>query len=131
MFAITAASKDMDNKLDDVLNTVALDTEGNLVRTLSLAGVFKLYEPTFEAFLTEWLENCTVNGRCELNILCYLGMIAHGFLFLVDWNLYAQLVQASVVLFNCISTSIQSLLELSGPRDPLPSFEYSHISDSE
>ncbi len=67
VFAITAASKDMDNKLDGVLNTLALDTEGNLVRTLSLAGVFKLYEPTFETFLTEWLENCTVNGRCKLS----------------------------------------------------------------
>ncbi len=65
MFTITASSKDMDHKLDGVLNTLALDTEGKLVRMLSLAGVFKLYEPIFEAFLTEWLENCTVNGRCE------------------------------------------------------------------
>ncbi|KJA18922.1 hypothetical protein HYPSUDRAFT_44772 [Hypholoma sublateritium FD-334 SS-4] len=112
MFAITACSKDMDHKLDGILNTLALDTEGKLVRTLSLAGVFKLYEPIFEAFLTEWLENCTVNGR-------------------FDWNLYAQLVQVSVVLLNFISTAVQSLLELSGPRDPLPSFEYHYIGDSE
>lgn len=121
----------MDNKLDGILSTFALDTEGKLVRTLSLAGVFKLYEPAFETFLAEWLENCTVNGRCEP--LSFLIEICFSLFrsFPVDWNLYAQLVQASVLLLNFISTAVQSLLELSGPRDPLPSFEYNRIGDPE
>lgn len=51
--------------------------------------------------------------------------------FVVNWTLYTQLVQASIVLLNVVSNSVQSLLELSGPRDPLPGFDYDNISDSE
>jgi hypothetical protein len=65
VFAITSATKDLDNKLDTVLNSLSLDTEGQLVKSLSLEGVFKLFEPIFNAFLMEWIENCTVNGRCK------------------------------------------------------------------
>lgn len=66
MFAITSATKDLDNRLDGVLNTLTLDTEGKLVQILSIDGVFKLYELAFDSFVAEWMESCTINGRCEL-----------------------------------------------------------------
>ncbi|KAF8962842.1 SAC3/GANP/Nin1/mts3/eIF-3 p25 family-domain-containing protein [Flammula alnicola] len=110
VFAMTSATKDLDIKLDAALDSLTLDTEGKLVQTLSLRGVFKIFEPTFHSFLSEWMENCNINGR-------------------YNWKLYGQVIQASISLLNLISHSVQSLLELSGPQDPLPDFDYSQLDD--
>ncbi|KAF9484566.1 hypothetical protein BDN70DRAFT_872349 [Pholiota conissans] len=112
VFAITSATKDLDNKLDTILDSLTLDTEGKLVKMLTLDGVFKLFESAFDSFLIEWIENCTINGR-------------------FNWNLYGQLIQSSVALLNVIMKSIQSLLELSGPLDLFPNFDYGSLSDSD
>ena len=52
-------------------------------------------------------------------------------LFLVNWRLYAQLVQVCVTLFNTLSLLVQSLLDLRGEQDPLPAFDYPQLEDSE
>lgn len=65
VFAITSATKDLDNKLSDALQSLNLDLEGKLVQTMSLKGVFKLFEPAFNPFLSEWIEHCSTNGACE------------------------------------------------------------------
>lgn len=65
VFAMTSATKDLDNKLGGVLQMLDLDLEGKLIQTLSLRGVFKIFEPTFNSFLSEWIENCSTNGACE------------------------------------------------------------------
>jgi nuclear mRNA export protein SAC3 len=65
VFAMTSATKDLDNTLNGALQSLDLDLEGKLVQTLSLKGVFKLFEPIFNSFLSEWIENCSTNGVCE------------------------------------------------------------------
>ena len=65
VFAMTSATKDLDNMLNGALQSLDLDLEGKLVQTLSLRGVFKLFEPTLNTFLNEWIENCSTNGDCE------------------------------------------------------------------
>ena len=65
VFAMTSATKDLDNKLGGALQSLDLDLEGKLVQTMSLRGVFKIFEPTFNPFLSEWIENCSTNGACE------------------------------------------------------------------
>ena len=52
-------------------------------------------------------------------------------LFLVNWRLYAQVVQVCVTLFNTTSLLVQSLLDVRGEQDPLPAFDYPHLEDSE
>ena len=65
VFAMTSATKDLDNVLNGALQSLDLDLEGKLVQTLSLRGVFKLFEPIINPFLSEWIENCSTNGVCE------------------------------------------------------------------
>ena len=51
--------------------------------------------------------------------------------FLVNWRLYAELVQVCITLFNTMSVLVQSLLEVRGEQDPLPAFDYPQFEDSE
>ena len=65
VFAMTSVTKDLDNILNGALESLDLDLEGKLVQTLSLRGVFKLFEPTLNTFLNEWIDNCSTNRDCE------------------------------------------------------------------
>jgi len=112
VLAMTSATKDLDNKLSDALQSLDLDLEGKLIQTMSLRGVFKLFEPAFNPFLSEWIEHCSTNGA-------------------FNWRLYAQLVQVCVTLFNSMSLLVQLLLEVQGQQDPLPAFDYTQLEDSE
>ena len=51
--------------------------------------------------------------------------------FVVNWRLYAQVVQVCVTLFNTMSLLMQSLLDVRGEQDPLPAFDYPQLEDSE
>lgn len=62
---MTSATKDLDIKLENALSSLTLDTEGLLVRPLSLKAAFKVFDRTFHLFLSEWMENCNVFGRCK------------------------------------------------------------------
>ena len=52
-------------------------------------------------------------------------------LCLVNWRLYAQLVQVCVTLFNAMPLLVQSLLEVQGQQDLLPAFDYPQLEDNE
>lgn len=43
-----------------------MDLEGRLVEVLELGGVFKQFHPTFDAFVSEWLENCDLSSASAL-----------------------------------------------------------------
>ena len=49
--------------------------------------------------------------------------------FLVNWRLYAQLVQVCITLFNAMPLLVQSLLEVQGQQDLLPAFDYPQLED--
>lgn len=64
VFHITAATKELDSKLEATLSEISLDVQGKLVQVLPTRAVFKLFEATFNVYINEWVENCDVNGRC-------------------------------------------------------------------
>ncbi|KAF5319652.1 hypothetical protein D9619_008595 [Psilocybe cf. subviscida] len=109
---MTATTKELDTKLGASLKSMTIDSDGKLIQTLSLRELFKLFEPIYTSFVSEWIENSTINGNFY-------------------WSLYAQLVQASVDLLNTVSQLVRTLLEVSGPQDEYPPFDPAHIDDSE
>ncbi|KAF9530689.1 SAC3/GANP/Nin1/mts3/eIF-3 p25 family-domain-containing protein [Crepidotus variabilis] len=112
IFGMTATTKDLDNKLSNLLKSLTLDTEGKLVRHLALSGVFKIFEPSFTSFVDEWIENCNLNMR-------------------QNWSLYAQVIQGVVGILNVMSKIAHILLQITTPLTPLPDFDPTHVDDSE
>ncbi|KAH9475152.1 SAC3 family protein 1 [Psilocybe cubensis] len=109
---MTSATKDLDTKLESALSSLTLDTEGLLVKPLTLKGAFRVFDRTFHQFLSEWMENCSVLGR-------------------FNWSLYGQVVQVSITLLNNMERAVRSMLELEGLADPLPDFNAAQVTDSE
>lgn len=62
---MTATTKDLDAKLAASLKAMTIDSDGKLIQTLSLRDVFKLFEPTYSLFVSEWIDNSTINGNCK------------------------------------------------------------------
>lgn len=59
--SIASNTEDLDTKFKQALNELKdkdMDLEGRLVEVLELGGVFKLFYPTFDAFVSEWSESC-------------------------------------------------------------------------
>jgi hypothetical protein len=112
VFAMTSSTKDLDNKLGGALSSLTLDMEGKLVRSMSLRESFKIFEPIFDTFLNEWMENCKTSGR-------------------FNWRLFGQIVQVSITLLNIISQIVQSLMELNSVPTSLPDFDGRLPDDSD
>ena len=70
----------------------------------------------------------TVSGSLSHDLLSSILTLS---LILVNWRLYAQVVQVCVTLFNTMFLLVQSLLEVRGEQDPLPAFDYPQLEDSE
>lgn len=111
VFAMTSTTKDLDSKLDDAMKSLSLDTEGKLVKALTVRGIYKLFESTFNSFVTEWIENCSSN--------CFF-----------DWNIYGHLVQASFELLNVIDSSVHQLTNIRGETNLHP-FDPDSLEDSD
>src|SRR6266436_5608507 len=110
---MTSSTKDLDNKLDGALSSLTLDVEGKLVRSMSLRESFKIFEPTFDMSLSEWMENCKMSGRCEIHSFpSTIGDLTFYFIPQVNWRLFGQVIQVSITLLNMISQMVQSLMEL-------------------
>ncbi|GLB42874.1 putative SAC3/GANP family protein [Lyophyllum shimeji] len=110
-FSITSATKDLDEKLGEALNILSLDLEGKLVRPLTIRGTFKLFEPSVMSFISEWLENCSINE-------------------FVDWHFFGQIVQAALALMDMTVRSVSGLL--SGETyDIFPAFDSGDVVDND
>ena|SRR5258707_11814264 len=57
VFPVTAATKELDLRLRNILTSLQFDTEGRLVQSLKPKDLFKVFEPTFTSFFNEWMEN--------------------------------------------------------------------------
>lgn len=68
VFAVTAETQDLDVKLTEALGPMSVDLEGQLVRSLALRPIFKLFDEAFNSFTAEWLERCNVNDICEFHV---------------------------------------------------------------
>lgn len=74
VFSMTAATKDVDVRLENILTSIQLDTEGKLVQSLSSKSIFKVFEPTFTSFLNEWIENS--KGCHSSESLCHFSELS-------------------------------------------------------
>ena len=125
---MTATSKDLDNKLQTILVSLPLDTQGKLVQSLALRGFFKALEPVFLTFLDEWIENCNRNDRSKLRpcFQVYLELM-----YEVDWGLYGEVIKASIAIFNINLALTHYILKTSNPPEPLPPFDGVELNDTE
>ncbi|KAF8063426.1 SAC3/GANP/Nin1/mts3/eIF-3 p25 family-domain-containing protein [Lyophyllum atratum] len=109
-FSVTSATTDLDEKLGEALNTLSLDLDGNLVRSLTIRGAFKTFEPAFTSFISEWIENCS-----------------HDSYF--DWYIFGQIVHAAVALMDTTTRSVLGLIS-EEPYDTFPAFDSSGVTDN-
>ncbi|KAJ7136142.1 hypothetical protein C8R44DRAFT_769794 [Mycena epipterygia] len=113
-FCFTATTKDLDQKFGEVVGALQLDVEGRLVQSLTLRDVFKLFDPTFNSFISEWTENCSSTGH-------------------FDWTLYCRLLDAAVAILNKSVFLSLSLMGLEPNEHVLPAFrpDWNGMRDSE
>jgi len=109
-FSITSATKDLDEKLGEALNMLSLDLEGKLVQSLTVRGAFKLFEPPFTSFISEWIEIFSTNEY-------------------VDWHIFGQIVQVAVALMD---TTVRSVLGLISDEtySVFPAFDSGDVVDN-
>jgi len=95
---------------------------------MSYQGTFKLFEPSFAAFMAEWIDNCSVNEYCECVTIQVPALTLTP--STVDWHLFGKLVQAAVVLLNDAASSVGALVS-QNISDLLPAFSGRDVADNE
>ncbi|KAJ7236039.1 SAC3/GANP/Nin1/mts3/eIF-3 p25 family-domain-containing protein [Mycena rebaudengoi] len=104
VFCVTAETTDLDHKFTEAMSALQLDVEGRLVQILTLRDVFKLFDPLFNSFVSEWMENCSSSGH-------------------FNWALYYQLIAVLVPLLNMAASLSMRLVEVEVDEHVLPSFQ--------
>lgn len=92
-------------------------------------GAFKLFESSFTSFISEWIENCSVNGRCECFGLIFHEICINALVPKVDWTLFGQVLHVAVAVLNGIAHSVLDLAEVEG-REPFSVFNKDEVQDS-
>ncbi|KAJ6611001.1 hypothetical protein B0H10DRAFT_2058094 [Mycena sp. CBHHK59/15] len=103
VFCVTSATTDLDRKFDEAMGALQLDIEGGLVQSLTLRDVFKLFDPAFNSFISEWTKNCSSMGY-------------------FDWALYSRLLDVAIALLNKTALLSLSLVEADPDEHVLPDF---------
>ncbi|KAJ7615024.1 SAC3 domain-containing protein [Mycena polygramma] len=113
-FCVTATTTDLDRKFGEAVNLLQLDVEGRLVQSLTLRDVFRLFDPVFNSFISEWTETCASDGR-------------------FDWTLYCRLLDAAVAILNKTAFLSMGLLGVEPDEHVLPAFrpDWNGMRDSE
>jgi hypothetical protein len=134
---ISTTATDLDEQLDRKLAILDLDLEGELARsmtwqskyTLMLAlftaefinssGIFKLYEPRYTLFMTEWIDSCVSKGSCWYS--CFLLSFTSN-IPAVNWRLFTQLTSSIIILLNGVTQHASILIskEATEILPPLP-----------
>ncbi|KAJ7145418.1 hypothetical protein C8R43DRAFT_1012730 [Mycena crocata] len=113
-FCVTATSTDLDRKFGEAVGGLQLDVEGRLVQSLTMRDIFKLFDPIFNAFISEWLENCSSTGQ-------------------FDWTLYCRLLDTAVSILNKTAFLSMCLVGVDLEEGILPAFrpDWNGMRDSE
>ncbi|KAJ7770634.1 hypothetical protein B0H16DRAFT_218508 [Mycena metata] len=113
-FSVTATTTDLDRKFSEAMDSLQLDVEGRLVQSLTMRDVCKLFEPSFNSFISEWTESCSASGQ-------------------FDWTLYCRLLDAGVSILNKTAFLSMSLVGLDAEEHLLPAFrpDWNGMRDSE
>ncbi|KAJ6590462.1 hypothetical protein DFH09DRAFT_205833 [Mycena vulgaris] len=113
-FCFTATTKDLDRKFGEAVGVLQVDVEGRLVQSMTLRDVVRVFDPTFNSFVSEWTENCSSTGH-------------------FDWTLYCRLLDAAVALLNKTAFLSMSLVGVKPEEHVLPPFrpDWNGMRDSE
>ncbi|KAJ7669015.1 hypothetical protein B0H17DRAFT_1162276 [Mycena rosella] len=113
-FCFTATTKDLDRKFGEAVGALQLDVEGRLVQSMTLRDVFRLFDPTFDSFISEWTENCSSTGE-------------------FDWTMYCRLLDAAVAILNKAAFLAMGLVGVEPVEHVLPAFrpDWNGVRDSE
>ncbi|KAJ7749297.1 hypothetical protein DFH07DRAFT_829171 [Mycena maculata] len=113
-FGVTATATDLDRKFGEAMGMLQLDVVGRLVQSLTLRDVFKLFDPVFNSFISEWTDNCSATGD-------------------FDWTLYCRLLDAAVAILNKTASLSMGLVGIESVDRVLPPFrpDWSGMRDSE
>ncbi|KAF8658196.1 hypothetical protein AX16_002118 [Volvariella volvacea WC 439] len=103
VLSISSNTTNLDAKLQETLETLKVDVEGQLVQELSVKGVYKAFEAEYTTFVFEWLENCLVNGE-------------------LDWILYGRFLQVMTKILRELGRIVLQLIE-APIADWMPIFE--------
>jgi hypothetical protein len=78
--------------------------------------------------MSEWIENCSANGRCKCFILALRDIRINS--FEVDWGLFGQVLEVGIGILNEIVRLGFGVITMDG-QDIYPQFDNDGISDSE
>ena len=77
--------------------------------------------------MSEWIENCSVNGRCRF--LPAYAIYIYANTLEVDWGLFGQVLRAGITILNAITQIVFSLITVDG-HAIYPDFSLDNITDS-
>ncbi|KAG0696325.1 SAC3/GANP/Nin1/mts3/eIF-3 p25 family-domain-containing protein [Suillus ampliporus] len=110
--SLTSTASDLDSKFQSALQSLKLDTEGKLVRWMSVPDLFKQWKPIWQTFTSQRLEQCTFNGE-------------------FDWGFLGRFLELCTELLDAISSAALQLMSGSVFGDVLPSLQLRHVRDSD
>ncbi|KAG1782198.1 SAC3/GANP/Nin1/mts3/eIF-3 p25 family-domain-containing protein [Suillus placidus] len=110
--SLTSTASDLDSRFQSALLSVKVDTEGKLVRWMSVPDLFSQWKPIWQTFTSQRLEQCTVNGE-------------------FDWGFLGRFLELCIELLNTISSAALQLMGGSIFGDILPNLKLQHFRDSD
>jgi hypothetical protein len=110
--SLTSSASDLDSRFQSALQSIKVDTEGKLVRWMSVLDLFRQWKPIWQTFTTQRLEQCTVNGE-------------------FDWGFLGRFLELCIKLLDTISSAALQLMGGSTSRDIVPNLKLQYVRDSD
>ncbi|KAG1824658.1 SAC3/GANP/Nin1/mts3/eIF-3 p25 family-domain-containing protein [Suillus subaureus] len=110
--SLTSTASDLDSRFQSALQSVKVDTEGKLVRWMSVLDLFRQWKPIWQTFTSQRLEQCIVNGE-------------------FDWGFLGRFLELCIELLNTISSTALQLMGGNIFGDVLPNLKLQHVRDSD
>ncbi|KAG2155297.1 SAC3/GANP/Nin1/mts3/eIF-3 p25 family-domain-containing protein [Suillus bovinus] len=111
--SLTSTALNIDSRFQSALQSLEVDTEGKLVRWMSVPDLFRLWKPIWQTFTSQQFKQCTVDGE-------------------FDWGFLGRFLELCIDLLATISSAVLQLLSgsISIFGDILPNLKLQHVRDS-
>lgn len=110
--SLASTALDLDSRFQSALQSLKVDTEGKLVRWMSVPDLFGLWKPIWQTFTSQRLEQCTIDGE-------------------FDWGFLGRFLELCIDLLIAISSAALQLMSGSIFGDVLPNLKLQHARDSD
>lgn len=110
--SLTSTALDLDSRFQSALQSLKADTEGKLVRWMSVPDLFGLWKHVWQTFTSQRLEQCTIDGE-------------------FDWGFLGRFLESCIDLLITISSTALQLMSGSIFGDVLPNLKLQHARDSD